>query len=132
MNEIYDNEARQKFKDPFGEVRAESLRDDIFNLYCQPTYFPELETNRACVLVGGRGTGKTTTLKCLTYEGRYSLEGHEKERIQNWEYFGFYYKVNTNRVTAFQGEELSSNTWRKLFAHYLNLILCGKVVDFID
>lgn len=132
MTELHETEDVQRFKDPFAEVRAESLRDDIFKLYCQPTYFPELESNRACVLVGGRGTGKTTTLKCLTYEGRYSLEGSERDNIQKWDYYGFYYKVNTNRVTAFQGDELTPNVWRKLFAHYLNLILCGKIVDFID
>ncbi|WP_339706474.1 hypothetical protein [uncultured Sphingosinicella sp.] len=116
----------------FGIYRAEWLSDALFKLFSRPSYFPELETPRPCVLEGGRGTGKTTVLRCLSYEGRYALEGAERAKLEDWPYFGFYYKVNTNSVRAFQGEELSERQWQKLFAHYLNLILCGRVVEFLE
>lgn len=116
----------------FGIYRAEWLSDALFKLFSQPSYFPELETPRPCVLEGGRGTGKTTVLRCLSYEGRYALNGPEGEQVDRWPYFGFYYKVNTNSVRAFQGEELTERQWQKLFAHYLNLILCGRVVEFLE
>ena len=115
----------------FGIYRAEWLSDALFRLFSRPSYFPELETPRPCVLEGGRGTGKTTVLRCLSYEGRYALEGADGAPITEWAYFGFYYKVNTNSVRAFQGDELSERQWQKLFAHYLNLILCGRVVEFL-
>lgn len=116
----------------FGIYRAEWLSDALFRLFSRPSYFPELETPRPCVLVGGRGTGKTTVLRCLSYEGRFALEGSTGAPVKEWGYFGFYYKVNTNSVRAFQGEELTERQWQKLFAHYLNLILCGRVVEFLE
>ena len=39
----------------------------------RPSYFPYLSTNQSCVLLGGRGTGKTTVLKGLSYEGQQRL-----------------------------------------------------------
>lgn len=117
--------------DPFGLYRAEWLRDRLFELYKQPNYFPELETDRPCVLVGGRGTGKTTVLRCLSYEGRLELDKHNYEKLGAWQYVGFYHKVNTNRVTAFSGADVSPDKWRKAFGHYINLLLCGRVVEFL-
>lgn len=116
----------------FGIYRAEWLSDALFKLFTKPTYYPELETARPCVLVGGRGTGKTTVLRCLSYEGRFALDGANNDRIADWPYYGFYYKVNTNSVRAFQGDELAPRQWQKMFAHYLNLVLCGRLVEFLN
>lgn len=117
--------------DPFGLYRAEWLRDRLFQLYKQPAYFPELETDRPCVLVGGRGTGKTTVLRCLSYDGRFELESSDSTRISSWPYVGFYYRVNTNRVTAFTGSDVPLEKWRRVFGHYVNLLLCGQVTEFL-
>jgi hypothetical protein len=118
--------------DPFGIYRAEWLSDALFRLFTKPTYYPELETPRPCVLVGGRGTGKTTVLRCLSYQGRFALENQNAGSIKGWPYYGFYYRVNTNRVTAFRGEELTSSQWQRVFAHYLNLVFCTQLVTFLD
>lgn len=122
----------ESITDPFGIYRAEWLKDALFRLFTKPTYYPELETPRPCVLVGGRGTGKTTVLRCLSYDGRFELEKHNSATIPQWPYFGFYYRVNTNRVTAFRGEELTDRQWERVFAHYLNLVFCGQVVEFLN
>lgn len=122
----------ESISDPFGIYRAEWLKDALFKLFTKPAYYPELETPRPCVLVGGRGTGKTTVLRCLSYEGRFELDKHDASNINNWPYYGFYYRVNTNRVTAFRGDELSDHQWERVFAHYLNLVFCGQVVEFLN
>ncbi len=122
----------ESITDPFGIYRAEWLKDALFKLFTKPTYYPELETPRPCVLVGGRGTGKTTVLRCLSYEGRFELDKHDASNINDWPYYGFYYRVNTNRVTAFRGDELSDRQWERVFAHYLNLVFCGQVVEFLN
>ncbi|RYG99642.1 MAG: hypothetical protein EON58_03220 [Alphaproteobacteria bacterium] len=126
-----DTRKSQDLVELFGIYRAEWLSDALFRLFSKPSYFPELETPRPCVLVGGRGTGKTTVLRCLSYEGRFALMG-DTAKVCDWPYFGFYYKVNTNSVRAFQGDELSQRQWQKLFAHYLNLIFSGRVVEFLQ
>jgi hypothetical protein len=116
----------------FGGYKAEWLKGQLFELFTKPTYFPELETSRPCVLIGGRGTGKTTVLLGLSYEGQFALQGKNSNEVQNWPYYGLYYRVNTNRVTAFNGPELDKSQWVMLFAHYFNLVLCELVFKFLD
>ena len=113
----------------FGDSRAEWLGQRIFDLFAKPAYFPELEKRRPCVLIGGRGTGKTMVLRGLSYEGRHALSNSSPP--SEWPYYGLYYKVNTNRVTAFAGPEISESRWTHLFAHYINLILCEKISKFM-
>lgn len=113
----------------FGDSRAEWLGKRIFDLFAKPAYFPELEQRRPCVLIGGRGTGKTMVLRGLSYEGRHALSNSSPP--SDWPYYGLYYKVNTNRVTAFAGPEISEARWTRLFAHYVNLLLCEKISNFM-
>jgi hypothetical protein len=115
----------------FGSYKAEWLQERIFELFTEPTYFPDLITSRPCMLVGGRGTGKTTVLRCLSYEGQFELSGRDNDSILRRDFYGFYYRVNTNRIAAFHGPELSERTWTRLFGHYANLLLCGLVTDFL-
>ncbi len=116
----------------FGSYKAEWLREQIYELFKEPSYMPELKTSRPCMLIGGRGTGKTTVLRCLSYEGLFALDGSRTEKIDSWSYYGMYYRVNTNRVTAFKGDELDLPTWTRLFAHYFNILLCDLMIRFLE
>ena len=129
-----DSTNKVPVSEPFGMYRAESLKAAVYDLFAMPSYFPELETNRACVLLGGRGTGKTTVLKCLSYNGKYQLEQRKEAPSQPsaWPYYGFYHKVNTNRVTAFSGPELTNRKWLKVFGHYINVIFCNEALKFAE
>ena len=112
--------------DLFGNYKAEWLGERIFDLFRAPSYFPDLERPRPCVLIGGRGTGKTTVLRSLSYEGRYALRGPEAA-VGDWPYYGFYYRVNTNRVTAFQGDDLPPNTGNVCLATILISFYASKL-----
>jgi hypothetical protein len=114
-----------------GLYKAEWLDEKLYELFREPNYFRELETKRPCVLIGGRGTGKTTVLKGLSYQGQYVLSGKDPEKIKDWAFFGLYWRVNTNRVTAFKGPELKDEKWIIYFSHYLNLSLCQLMLDCV-
>lgn len=122
---------KEQLSQLFGSYKAEWLKEQLFDLFTKPTYFPELENAGPCILVGGRGTGKTTVLRSLSYKGQYALRGKETTKIEDFPYYGLYYRVNTNRVTAFNGPELPETEWIALFAHYFNLILCELSVKFL-
>lgn len=113
-----------------GLYKAEWMDGRLFDFFAEPTYFTELKTNRPCVLIGGRGTGKTTVLNGLSYLGQFHLANKDAAQVKNWAFYGLYYRVNTNRVTAFQGSELSDESWIKLFSHYINLIFVKSLLDF--
>ncbi|APX16102.1 hypothetical protein BWR17_09810 [Phaeobacter inhibens] len=115
--------------DLFGSFRAEWLRDDIYKLFSEPAYFAHLTGNKSCVLVGGRGSGKTTALRCLSYEGQLALG---RQIWNSPSHVGVYYKVNTNIVTAFDGPELSLEEWRRLFGHFLNLTVCEELAKYVS
>ncbi|MBA1347230.1 hypothetical protein [Rhizobium sp. WYCCWR 11146] len=121
----------EELRELFGSFRAEWLRERLFSLFNEPEYFPSLKDRRPCVLMGGRGTGKTTVLRCMSYEGQAALSGIRNESRDS-SYIGLYHRVNSNRVTAFQGPELSDLEWRKLFAHYMNLLIAEMIFEYLD
>lgn len=116
----------------FGSYKAEWLRERLFTLFDEPAYFPALKDERPCVLVGGRGTGKTTALRCMSYEGQFALASRSVEGVTQNRYVGLYYRVNTNRVTAFDGPEKSQREWQRIFAHYVNLLICQLLADYLQ
>lgn len=81
----------------FGSMRAEYFRREIFDLFTRPAYWPELLTRRPCLLVGGRGTGKTTALRGLSYEGMSHLQEGD---FTAWSHIGLYWRIDTNLVLS--------------------------------
>lgn len=126
------NDTATKISNALGLYKAEWLSGDLFKLFTEPGYFSELKTPRPCVLIGGRGTGKTTVLRGLSYQGQFAFAGDKKEVIKHWPFFGLYLRVNTNRVTAFRGPELTLDRWRAYFAHYVNLMFCSQMLEFVN
>ena len=123
---------RRRLAKLFSGYRAEWLDEKVFELFTEPSYFPQLTTSHPCFIEGGRGTGKTTVLRCLSYEGRTALQASISEpKSSDLSYVGMYYRVNTNRVRAFTGSELPDNRWIRMFAHYINIELCVTIVRFL-
>ena len=117
----------------FGSYRAEWSRRDMFRHFSEPAYFSDLVNFRPCILQGGRGSGKTTALKGLTYQGQYELIGSDINRFDSEVPFvGLYHRVDTNHVRAFSGGNLEEADWRRLFGHYFNLIFIADIVEFLN
>ncbi len=126
------SETLTRMSELFGAHKAEWLGPRLFELFSAPDYFPEMTTSRPCILVGGRGTGKTTVLRGLSYQGQFEIEKRDSQRVHSWLYYGFYSRVDTNRVGAFKGPELSEFQWRRRFAHYMNLLMCVQALRFLS
>lgn len=115
----------------FSSFRAEHDRLSLVHQFTQPGYFPELLTLQPCFLIGGRGTGKTTTLQSLSYRVRLAASPHATQgQLDDLGIIGLYHKINTGRVAAFQGPELEQSEWDRLFGHYLNLTLVVSIFEF--
>lgn len=122
-------EILQEINAVFGALRAEYLHAEIFDLFTKPTYFSELLTTRPCLLVGGRGTGKTTVLRGMSYQGQARLNPGQYD---DWEFVGTYWRFDTSVVRSFKGAGLDEEWWTKVFEHYANLVLCSLVLDFAE
>ncbi|MBU2886410.1 hypothetical protein KO507_11610 [Gilvimarinus agarilyticus] len=111
----------------FGENRAEWPPESFQDLFVVPTYFNKLESLKPSMLVGGRGTGKTTSLQSLGYEE--ALERLESQGLtfEDQQYLGILVRMNKNRVHAFKGQRVSEDGWSKAFSHYFNLIVCHEI-----
>lgn len=115
----------------FGSYKAEWLNEKIFHFFAAPSYFTSLKDKRPCVLMGGRGTGKTTVLRGLSYKGQYALNQNDIDHFDENNYIGIYFRCDTNHVHAFKGKGIDDEKWMKIFAHYFNLILTSEILEFI-
>ncbi len=115
-----------------GSYRAEWLQDHIFELFAEPEYFTALQDLRPCIIQGGRGTGKTTALKGLSYIGQFELHKKGIDEYNQIPFVGLYHRVDTNHVRAFSGDDFSIKDWTKLFGHYFNLVFCREILNFMS
>lgn len=130
MPEKSQSAPEEQLEELFGSYRAEWLSERIYELFTEPAYFPEMMAPTACVLEGGRGTGKTTVLRGLSYQGQFAIHKERPEKMRDIEFAGCYIRIDTNAVTAFQGPELQESEWVKLFGHYFNLLVCEQLLSF--
>ena len=121
MNDI---EAPVVLSDLFSDNRAEWPSEHFKELFVEPTYLNKLESVRPCLLVGGRGTGKTTSLQSLKYDSTYERLQSRGLDFGDQEYLGVLVRMNKNRVRAFQGGGIEPDQWNRAFAHYFNLLVC--------
>tara|TARA_R110000744_G_scaffold380562_1_gene502612 strand:- start:2035 stop:3951 length:1917 start_codon:yes stop_codon:yes gene_type:complete len=111
----------------FGDNRAEWPSEYFKQLFVEPTYIAKLESMRPCVLIGGRGTGKSTSLHSLRYDSTLERLNSNGFDLSDQTYFGVLVRMNKNRVKVFDGGGLTKNHWEKLFAHYFNLLVCYEL-----
>jgi len=110
----------------FGDNRAEWPTSNFRDLFVTPTYLTKLEARRPCILVGGRGTGKTTALQSLKFDSCLERLKNSGQSFGDQEYFGFLIRINKNRVRSFHGRDETLD-WGKYFSHYFNLLACFEL-----
>jgi len=120
------NKSISRVRDLFADYRAEWLQAQFASLFIPPPYLAKLEGKRPSFLIGGRGTGKTTTLRSMRFDANYERLRLTESKV-SMRYFGIYIRINKNRVRAFQVPELVEEERRRAFAHYFNLLTCQEL-----
>lgn len=109
----------------FSDYRAEWPLPYFASLFVRPPYFTKLQALRPCLLIGGRGTGKTTALKSLRFDAVGAATPGDSTASTS--YLGIYIRMNKNRVRAFVNSELPEPVALKAFAHYFNILACQEL-----
>lgn len=131
MSELNSQAQAAILRQLFGDNRAEWPPTSFRDLFVTPTYLTKLEARRPCILVGGRGTGKTTALQSLKFDScleRLKIAG---QSFGDQEYFGFLIRINKNRVRSFHGRDETLD-WGKYFSHYFNLLACDELASLTN
>ena len=110
---------------PFAEYREEQVKVNIFDYFVEPSFFEKFCDTKPIIILGARGTGKTTILKALTM----SEAKDTKEYLEKNSYIGVYYRIDLNITTSFQGEGLKENEWEKLFSYYFVSKLSYELIN---
>lgn len=126
-----DSGTLERLNRALGQVRAEYADDDeLYGRFALPLYVHQLAGITPTFLVGGRGTGKTTTLRSLAFRGQHKLSNSTDP--DDWESIGGYWKAEPTVVSVFRGKGVEAHTWIQVFAHYLNLRLSSLVVEYAE
>ena len=94
------------------------------NILLEPPYYPQFIDNKTIVIIGGRGTGKTVTLRSI----HFSNNKISQSKIN----LGIYFRATKNQVQAFAGKQLDEPEWKLAFQHYINLQLCIEMLDLLE
>lgn len=125
----FTSENQATLRHLFGDNRAEWPPESFNDLFVAPAYLEKLESFRPSFLIGGRGTGKTTSLQSLRFIETYERLESRGLSYSDQEYLGVLVRMNKNRVHAFQGETISEDLWNKSFAHYFNMLVCSELTN---
>jgi hypothetical protein len=113
----------------FVKNRAEELGIDLWDDFIVPLYFDKLaidEVGKPLLIEGGRGCGKTTLLRYLSYETQ--LSPHRKiDKKTLPKQLGIYYRSDTQYLRTFRGDALTDEKWHKAFEHELCLAITQSI-----
>ncbi len=131
MSELNSQNQAAILRQLFGDNRAEWPSANFRDLFVTPTYLSKLEARRPCILVGGRGTGKTTALQSLKFDSCLERLTTSGQSFSDQEYLGFLVRINKNRVRSFHGRDETLD-WGKYFSHYFNLLACAEISSLTE
>ena len=126
------NDRLRILDDLFGNYKAEWLHEDIFSFFAAPGYLDAFKKRRPCVMIGGRGSGKTTVLRGLSYQGQFALNKDNINAFDENPYIGIYYRANTNHLSVFCGKGVPEEKWMSIFSHFINLIFASEILYFLS
>lgn len=122
----------QKLSTLFANNRAEENPDDLWGSFVLPLNYSNynlLNYNKSSIVVGARGSGKTSFLKYHCYKTQFS----KRKGVINKTDFnkvGIYWKPDTN-FSQLINKEYLGEAWKNAFISYSVLSLLKELSDFV-
>ena len=117
---------------PFAVNRAEYMRD-LWKYYV-PLKELDLETSKALVIEGGRGTGKSTVFLCNCWRNQLAAAENDPAKtidsFLNKKSVGLYYKVDGAFLSAMDTNSRVLQESTGIFNTYLSVELCKELFSY--
>jgi len=137
-----------RLKNPFAEFNASHMDiEELFKFWIKPSPIFEIQAmgidltgHTPVVFMGGRGTGKTMTLKYLSYEFQIKefLIDHNTDspiKIDSFwndhSYIGIYHRFDGPCLSSFARKNVSEEQWGIIFVQYLELVIGQRIIESI-
>ena len=111
----------------FSKNRAEEFPADVWNKYISPPNYENINLfnyDKAVMVEGGRGSGKTSFLRFHCHDTRFSLR-RSNVPLEELNKIGFYFRPDTHFCTIIK-KEVFGDLWQKIFGNYLLLNILGE------
>ncbi|HIH5600538.1 TPA: hypothetical protein ACYSHJ_004862, partial [Serratia marcescens] len=106
----------------FAKNRTEEFPDDVYSKYVLPINNHEIDisdASKACVIVGGRGSGKTMYLKYYCFPTILSSNRSDID-LKNLKNLGLYWRPDTS-FTQHISQNWLGQYWSSAFNSYMTL-----------
>ncbi len=118
----------------FIKNRTEELGYDVWEQFVVPPFFNSLdlkEARKACVIIGGRGCGKTMLLRYLSHQSSFSPKRSfiPDDAISH---IGLYWRLDTQSANVMHGRNLPDDIWVSAFNHFLAIEIGIQILQSIQ
>lgn len=122
----------RKLSEVFSKNRAEEFPDDVYGKYVLPRNYNSVDLTKmtkACIIIGGRGYGKTMFLK---YHCHNTILSKNKKNISidDLKTIGLYWRPDTS-FTQHMSEKWLGKYWHTVFQTYLSLNVMIELSSFL-
>lgn len=122
----------RKLSEIFAKNRAEEFPDDVYGKYVLPRNYNSVNLSKmtkACIVIGGRGYGKTMFLKYHCHNT--ILSKNQKEiKIQDLKTIGIYWRPDTS-FTQHMSEKWLGEYWHTTFKTYFSINIMIEFTKFL-
>lgn len=121
-----------KLSEIFAKNRAEEFPDDVFGKYVLPRNYSSVDLSKmtkACIIIGGRGYGKTMFLK---YHCHHTLlsKNHDKVTLDDLKSIGIYWRPDTS-YTQHMSLNWAGKFWPSVFKTYVTLSILVEMSELL-
>lgn len=124
------------YNNPFvnRDANTDSI-NEIVNYWCEPIHIELSEmlySDKAILIEGPRGCGKTTLFKYYSYKGQMIQGQTFINNINEGKYFCIYHRLGEYNYSALDGKGLDETFWENLFVHIFELKLSIMLINMIQ